>query len=372
MLNYTNRYIFILFATLILYTAYSIIWPVFGLRVTLIIQTLLLLLVCIGAVKYLIASPRSKNSWATWLFVVWITQALAYVLGKSGATTQFKEATFVLLATLPFISQSYNSKKAKYYFYLITVVSIIVFIINFTMMRQVDENSYGGGYFALIALPVLLYFTKNKSLYVQLFISLSIFLMVLMSMKRGDILACILAVVAYYFVILKSSSSKYKILFLLIILVVAGYFIFRYMLNTSELFALRYEQTLEGDTSGRDEIFSSLLHHFRNSPLELKLFGHGFDGTLILVGCRAHSDLLEILLCEGIIGVTIYLCAFFSLLRQTIRVRGRAEKAVLSSILMIWLVKMIFSMFIFSQASIVILVLAAYILNNNLGRQYEY
>ena len=49
-----------------------------------------------------------------------------------------------------------------------------------------------------------------------------------------------------------------------------------------------------------------------------------------------------------------------------------AEKAILASVLAIWLVKMVFSMFIFSQPTIILFVLTGYILNKRIDKQYEY
>lgn len=89
-------------------------------------------------------------------------------------------------------------------------------------------------------------------------------------------------------------------------------------------------------------------------------------------GARAHSDILEVLSCEGIFGLIIYLGAFFSLFRQMRKSTDVAEKAILASVLVIWLVKMVFSMFIFSQPTIILFVLTGYILNKRIDKQYEY
>ena len=103
----------------------------------------------------------------------------------------------------------------------------------------------------------------------------------------------------------------------------------------------------------------------------MELFGGGFDATLKIADARAHSDVLEVLSCEGIIGLIVYMGAFISLFKQMRRRTDVTEKAILASILIIWFVKMIFSMFIFSQPTIILFALTAYILNNRINKQYE-
>ncbi len=368
-----NYYINTLFATLIAYTAYVFLWTRFGLGLTLVVQYILLCLILIGASIYLIKSSHCKNSWVNWLIMIWLTQMLAFYLGDSSATTQFKESTFVLLTAAPIISMRYNPKHIKWMFIIMGVVSICMYFVTMSMMRQSDENSYGGGYLILVALPVFLYFFRDKSIRTQLVIAIVIFIMVLISMKRGDILACAFAIVIYFFIKLKGIGKfNFRYLVALIITVIVGYMAFKYLLATNDLFAWRFEQTLEGDSSERDYIYSKLWNHYLNAPLDVQLFGGGFDATLKIAEIRAHSDLLEVLSCEGVIGLVMYMGAFFSLFKQFFVRMDVTEKAILAAILAIWLVKMVFSMFIFSQPTIILFALTAYILNNRINKQYEY
>mgnify|MGYP004555962759 CR=1 FL=1 len=368
-----NFYIYALFAVLIIYTAYPFLWTRYGLGVTTIVQYMLLGLVLLGLLLYVAKPPKYKNSWINWLLFIWITQALAFYIGNSSATTQFKESTFVLLTAAPILSLQYNPKHIRLLLIVMALVSVAMYFVTMSMMRLADENSYGGGYQILVALPVLLYFFRNKSLRTQLTVTVVLFTLVLMSMKRSDIIACILVILVYYYVKLKSlSKMDYRIILVIIITAIIGYVVFRYLLANNEIFAWRFEQTINGDSSDRDNIYSNLWNSFINAPLNIQLFGGGFDATLKIGEARAHSDILEVLSCEGIVGLTFYLSAFISLCKQMCQRIDISEKAALASILTIWLVKMTFSMFIYSQPTIILFVLTGYILNNRISRQYEY
>lgn len=373
MFNLKNSYVYALFIVLVMYTAYTFLWTRFGLGVTSILQYVLLGLVCIGAFFYLIKASKYKNSWTNWLFLVWITQLLSFFIAKSDATTQFKELTFVLLVAAPIVSNVYNPQYAKRFFIVMSIVSVAMYFVTINMMHLQDENSYGGGYMVLVAMPVLLYFFRNKSASIQILITIILFVLVLTSMKRGDILSCVLGILAYYYFKLKEFGKfNYRIVLSLVVTAIVVFFAFQHLLETNDIFAWRFQQTLDGDSSARDSIYSNLWYHFLDAPLNVQLFGGGFDATLKIGGVRAHSDLLEVLSCEGLFGLLIYLSGFFSLFRHMLRRKDTTEKAILAFVLAIWTVKMFFSMFIFSQPTIILFALTAYILNKNIDKRYEY
>lgn len=364
---------YVLYAILLLYTAYVFVWTRFGLGVTSVIQYILLCLVLLGVLIYFVTPSSGKNSFVNWLITLWIIQLVAFFFSDSTATTQFKEATFILLVGAPFVSQIYNPKHCKYAILFMSIISVAMFFVTMSMMLEENENSYGGGYFPLVALPVLLYFMRHQSIRNQMLVSSIILVIVLMSMKRGDILSCVLAIIVYYAIILRGTNKiDMRILLSLCFIAFIGYLVFDYLLQNSPVFAWKMQQTIEGDTSGRDDIYTRIWQHFLNSPFDIQLCGGGFDTSVKIAGNRAHSDWLEVLSCEGLLGVFVYFCAYISLFRHMCRRKDVAEKAVLASILVIWLVKSIFSMFIFSQPTIILFVLTGYILNKRIDKQYEY
>lgn len=361
-----------LYAVLAAYTAYTYLWSRFGLGVTTIVQYALLGLLLLGLLKYVVSPPSAKNSFVNWLIMLWITQFLGFYLGESKATTQFKECTFVLLIAAPFVSMRYLPRHNKYIMIVLSVISISMFFVIMSLMTMENENSYGGGYLSLVTLPVFLHFTRNRSLSIQILCCCAITILVLMSMKRGDILACVLSLIVYFSIIQKRNEKfDFKVVVGFLFVAAVGYFVYEYLMQNSPVFAWKIQQTLEGDSSGRDDIYSDIWSYFLNSPLDVKLLGGGFDASVKIAGIRAHSDWLEVLSCEGVLGTTIYLGSVLSFFKQIRRCKNNSDKAVLSVILTIWLVKSVFSMFIFSQPTIILFALAGYILNKKIDKQYE-
>ena len=373
MIKLKNIYIYFLLTLFSAYTGYTFLWTRFGLGVTLGVQYLFLFLVLVGLILYLTKDSKCRNSWSNWLILLWATQLFAFFIGESNATTQLKEATFVLLIPAPLIAINYSTKQIKLFFVVIATISITMFFVTRSWLRLTGEASYGGGYMVLVALPTFLYFFRNKGVLIQLSIIIVLFFLVLTSMKRGDIFAAILGLIVFFFVKFKG-VDRFTFLKLVLVAVTGliGYLSFKYLLDTNELFATRFQQTLDGHTSNRDIIYSELWNSFTDAPIGVQLFGGGFDATLNIVDDRAHSDLLEVLTCEGVLGLLIYLGAYFSLFLHTCRRTDITEKAILSLILAIWTVKMIFSMFIYSQPTIILFALAAYILNKDINKKYEY
>lgn len=362
-----------MYAVLLAYTAYTFIWSKFGLGATAIIQYTLLGLLTLGLIRYLRVPVYNKNKFINWLIILIAVQVLSWYVSGSSTTTQLKETIFILLVGVPFVSEFYDPKYMKSFMIAASVISIFMTFYSLSMIRLENENGYGGGYSSLVALPVFLYYTKRKSTFVQAVCSILIFSFVLLSMKRGDILACILALVTYFAIILHHSGKfKSKTVIAFLIIGIIGYYIFEYLLQHSSIFAWKMQQTIDGDSSGRDDIYASLYNYFINAPINIQLFGGGFDASVKIAGNRAHSDWLEVLSCEGVLGLIIYLGAFWSLLTQTIRRKDIHEKAVLASIIVIWLIKSIFSMFIYSQPTILLFILTGYILNKRIDKRYEY
>lgn len=367
-----NYYISLLYAALIPYVAYSYLWNTFGLGVTYALQVVLLGLLILGSLRYVFKNNYG-NSFQVWLYVLMLFQLFAYFFSGSSASTQFKEVLFVLLVGAPFASEVYDAKRFKFVYLTMAIISVAMFYYNISLMRLVDENSYGGGYMALVALPAGLYFLRNKSLKVQAVWASIIYVIVLTSMKRGDILACTLSIVVYFIVYFRSKGKlNYKSLLLLAILALVGYMAIDYLAQTSDVFAWRLQQTRDGDSSERDFIYGGIWHHFQQASFFEQFFGSGFDATVKIVDTRAHSDWLETLACEGIAGCLVYAACMYSLYRQATKRTDIGEKAILFVVLTIWAVKSVFSMFIFSQSTILLFILTGYIINKKIDKQYEY
>jgi hypothetical protein len=115
---------------------------------------------------------------------------------------------------------------------------------------------------------------------------------------------------------LVSSSKRIKIALVLltIAMIIAGTYFIADFYTTSEYFQYRVDQTLEGSSSGRANIYSLLWRYFINQESLLNiLFGNGAMMTIMIAGNYAHNDWLELAICQGLLGVVIYFGYFVSL-----------------------------------------------------------
>lgn len=116
---------------------------------------------------------------------------------------------------------------------------------------------------------------------------------------------------------------------------------------SSDYFQHRVEDTMAGNSSGRDIIYSTLWEHMfaRNSIGEI-LFGEGMNQTVALAGKYAHNDWLELGVNMGLLGVFIYIIYFVALGINILNVR-KYNKIVFASLMLclaLMFLKSIFSM----------------------------
>ncbi|MCH5307075.1 MAG: hypothetical protein J1E37_03280 [Prevotella sp.] len=207
-----------------------------------------------------------------------------------------------------------------------------------------EEITNNVGYEFLCLFPYL-YFLKRKYA-LPFMVCLVVFL--LMAMKRGAILIGTLCTILYLYNWLRYAKRQTKIYaFAGIIAIAIGIGLFvSDMYENSPYFQHRIESTLEGNTSGRDEIVSHLLDEYTNKGSTVNLlFGFGANGTLKHGGRYAHSDWVEMLIDQGAIGVFILLSFYVSLFLFLCRTRRR--NAVKNAALMLFIImsaKTVFSM----------------------------
>ena len=139
-----------------------------------------------------------------------------------------------------------------------------------------------------------------------------------MGMKRGAIMIGLVCLIWFLYRTYKSSkSNRSLIIFLTSIAIICGVAYLIDFYNNSEYFQYRIEQTLEGNSSGRDSIYGSLWQYYINQDSLLNiLLGNGAMHTIKIAGNFAHNDWLELLICQGLLGIVIYLAYFISLYKN--------------------------------------------------------
>ncbi len=211
----------------------------------------------------------------------------------------------------------------------------------------------------LMLIPVLM-LTRNDLLK---FVGVTTCLLyIIAGAKRGNILAAVLPTLFFVIMLFRGKSRRavFRTLLLIIIIVVTGVLLYRQFLSNDYLLH-RMEQTVEGNSSGRDVIYKHAWAAWENSDSMINIiFGYGFNGTIlhpIMNGMYAHNDWLEVLVDYGLLGVIFYLFVFwqfFIVIRQTKEIDGQM---VLLSAFFIWLFKTVYSMG-FTESNLSILFVA--------------
>lgn len=207
-----------------------------------------------------------------------------------------------------------TSDRIRIYLSILVVVCILLYYKTenqMLLLKDGEEITNNGGYFFVPLIPFLFFYSKRPILQ---FVFLGVILLyVFMGMKRGAILIGVVGTIVFLYANLKESSGKGKFLFLMLtmsIIVGVGFYI-DYMMSNSAYFMLRVEETLEGNSSGRDVMYETLWNTLllESRPLYFYL-GRGANSTLTVIGKVAHQDWLETFCNNGLIGVLI-LCFFF-------------------------------------------------------------
>lgn len=211
-----------------------------------------------------------------------------------------------------------------------------------------DENNMNSGYLFLSLLPGAFLFEKSvaKKYIFVFFCSM----MILLSMKRGAMFIGGICVIIFIMKSLKNSSRRNRLWIFITSAIMIGGIIFLFIdkMQTSDYFLMRLQGTLSGDdTSHRDEFYVTLFNHFMNgSPIQM-LFGEGANATLGVIGNYAHNDWLELLINQGLLGVSLYVVYWISFYKA-VRTEKEAGHTlcfdILQTLLVFLLLKTLFSM----------------------------
>ena len=274
--------------------------------------------------------------------------------------TAFGSFKTTLMSLLPIYAYYYFAKKGQlqnvgFYIVILLILTTFQFIRNqsnaiieaATMGLDQDEFTNNIAYNFVHLTPLLFLF--NKKPFWQYAALLYALVFILMGMKRGAILIGALCFVYFLYNSYKTSSPKgRKYIVLLSICVLIGFGVYATnFIAGSDYFAARVEDTLEGNSSGRDAIYSSLIDHMlsRNNIGEI-IFGEGLNKTVAISGLFAHNDWLELGINQGLIGIVVYIL-FFTGLWADVRRLKRQNKllyGVLSMAFFIMFASTLFSM----------------------------
>lgn len=210
---------------------------------------------------------------------------------------------------------------------------------------SLEETTNNAGYLFLSCIPLLVLYRKKP--FIQFAALAFVMAFIVMGMKRGAI--AIGGIVAAYFMLqaIKNSQGKTRLAFISLSVAIcfgAVYF-FIYMMSSSEYMLQRIEATMEGNSSGRDDLYSFFWTYFTEKADTLHyLVGRGANGTLEIFKNYAHNDWLEIAVNQGLIGIfvfSIYWINFYKTWRQATNIDA---KTIFAISLLIYFAKTLFSM----------------------------
>lgn len=209
-----------------------------------------------------------------------------------------------------------------------------------------EETTNNGGYIIVSLLPMFI-FLKDRSKQQYLLLAGALLLAIL-SMKRGAILVGGIAVAVYFWYLFRNSKKSRKLQILVVLMVAASgvFYVYDRLSTTSEYFQERVEDTMEGETSGRDFIQGFLIDYYitQYTPME-KLVGRGGNATLEVLGQFAHNDWIELGINQGLLGMLLYLFYWISFVKLLMKRHVPPEvKTALAMIFVIYFLKTFFSM----------------------------
>jgi len=233
-----------------------------------------------------------------------------------------------------------------------SLLFILLTILSFFSTKQLFVSEYGKveftnnlGYTFLSIIPLLVFWRRNRT--VQFLGLAVIMIFILLCFKRGAIIIGTLSILIFLFQTTKESSQRQKLwtIILSIIVLVIGVFFIQNLIETSDYFNRRIEDTLEGK-SGRDELFGVFWNHFINeSNPFIFIFGNGANATLTISDNYAHNDWLELAINQGILGVVFYLVYWIMFYKSWRRSSFNKEiHLAIGLSLLIYFMKTLFSM----------------------------
>lgn len=231
----------------------------------------------------------------------------------------------VLVSLGPIISFYYfskqgllNEKKLAVWFFVFLVVVIIHYydserramasLMERGINYKYEDITNNASYTVLGLFPFL--FVLRKKTFIQYTSLVVLFYFIISGMKRGAMLVSAVLLVWFVLVSVRTTSNKRKwfVVVLTVFLIIIGWRYLIHFYENNDYFQYRVESTMEGRSSSRNIIYSTLWQHYVNNDNMLQLiFGEGAYHTFNIAGNDAHNDWLELLIDCGLITTLIYL-----------------------------------------------------------------
>lgn len=231
------------------------------------------------------------------------------------------------------------------------IIVTVLNIIDFLYKQQLLTDGRSGAtinvaYQFIGALPLLaLLFRKYKFTTLALLCVYVIF--IVLGAKRGAIVCLIVAVFySFYWFVKSFKVTPRKIVAgLFILMALLGLGIHQY--STNDYLQDRMDTMERKGIGGREIGYATMTNNWiKNPDITEQMFGKGTAQTVTVWGNYGHNDWLELLIDNGVLGVTIYALLFLSFMVYTRRI-SRVDPyyyLAASLCLLTWFCKTCFSM----------------------------
>lgn len=299
---------------------------------------------------------RSFKRLMIFIYLISIFWSLQYPL------TSREEYITMILPLLLFYFMSLSSCYLKNEKTIIWGISCVVILLSVYYVNGYTENLLGSinattaSYHILFFLPFLLCH-KNKLL--RILFSVMIFVITMVSLKRGGLLASAAAILVYLYVSEFSLKGR-RINFAGIIVASIAILVVSYLYLVIDenllggIVTSRMDSIGETGGSGRVDVYSGYLKFIGNDNLVNYLIGHGWWGSIrdSSVGVTCHNDFLECFVDFGVFGFIFYLTFIISLFKlcvKMIKVRHEYAPAMAASLAIFFVNSMVSHIFIYSK-----------------------
>ena len=269
-------------------------------------------------------------------------------------TTYLLSSLDSLLPIFVFYYYSYrgslNEKRIRCYFVLVFIISIITYFSFRSQLietRQTNNITISDEAYNLVSLFPLLCFLKKPL--AKYFLTIAIIVLVILSVKRGAILTCLFALLYFIYHDRKDGSSTNKNASLVLGIALTAFTIWfvSVQLSSNAHFLSRWEETIAGESNGRDYIFQAVLNGVFNNKtsLEQLVFGQGANRTVFYAGHYAHNDWLETLCNNGFLGVVILFNFFFQSYKLAVYFKKKSVSVYYNAAMLLFLIAIIKTLF---------------------------
>lgn len=133
--------------------------------------------------------------------------------------------------------------------------------------------------------------------------------------KSTALLAMALSICLYFYKQITDPRNRWKSILVAIVIICVVLFTDNELFDIGETIG-GFTDDVDSGGNGRIEIWTAVLREFSFSDFGSKLFGHGLNAINDLVGLSGHNDFIEMLFDYGVLGLSLYLYLWWSLIQR--------------------------------------------------------